>query len=84
MLVMAGPRVVHICSSLSPLSLVLSGETGPMTPHHAARVWVDEVIVVLYSPRSMVTSCLLTEAMVSYTAEKKPCLTLSFARFVGA
>ena len=35
MLVMARPWVAHICSSLSPLSLVLSGETGPMTPLRA-------------------------------------------------
>ena len=55
-----------------------------MTPRHAARDWVDEEIVALQSPMPMVTSCLLTEAMVSDTAEKKPCLALSFARFVGA
>ena len=47
MLAMARPWVAHICSSLSPLSLVLSGETGPMTPLHAARDWVDEDTVAL-------------------------------------
>ena len=47
MLVMARPWVAHICSSLSRLSLVLSGETGTMTPRHAARDWVNEEIVAL-------------------------------------
>ena len=47
MLVMARPWVAHICSSLSPLSLVLSGETGPMTPLHAAQDCVDDDIVAL-------------------------------------
>ena len=47
MLVMARPWVAHICSSLSPLSLELTGETGPMTLIHAARDCVDEEIVVL-------------------------------------
>ena len=47
MLAKARPWVAHICSSLSPLSLVLSGETVPITPFHAARDWVDEDTVAL-------------------------------------
>ena len=47
MLVMARQWVAYISSSRSPLSLVLSGETGPMTPLHAARDCVDEDIVAL-------------------------------------
>ena len=47
MLVMARPWVAHICSSLASLSLELSRETGPTTPLHTARDWVDEDIVAL-------------------------------------
>ena len=47
MLVMARPWVAHISTSMSPLLLVLSGETGSMTPLHSARDWVDEEIVAL-------------------------------------